>query len=559
MKFLPERYLLYWSRKGELSAGRTAAVVIGGPQSVVDVTLRLGGGPKAISNPILLQPRQLQGAMNSLPRQRARRVLSCLLVLATMLQPAFGQPSNDPQELEKSGISRIDHWVDYVRRTGDAKSTVYELEAAQSDLQGSYDLFLKRQDFADASLSAIKMADIQRLKNQWRQAMPIFQDAIGLAQHANRTDYQTKALAHLAYCELRLGDTDAAGDHIREAVRLGENCANKDFYFDALDIAGEIEAKRGNLVAAGEYLDRALAMSGQIDDKRQLYLGYSDRGNIYLQLASKSDYQRDFDTYYRSLELARADYQKAVALSRELGFDFWSQSAQQRVKDVDVREALIRWRQRMDQIILTNAKLFSPQKPTDVLVTERFNIAGAWDPAMLAPIESMVKKLEDFQARMQQQGLTVLDLDPSDLFRRGQLAEMKGDNAAALAAYSQALDLLEKDRRKLRDEQARGAFMEDKIDYYYPPALLLLDRKQYSEAFELFERSRSRAMADLLASRPLTLGTPQERTLFSELQTLKINIAAQQAKLFNLTGSQNPDQNAKEIVQLENQIAGLQQ
>jgi hypothetical protein len=87
----------------------------------------------------------------------------------------------------------------------------------------------------------------------------------------------------------------------------------------------------------------------------------------------------------------------------------------------------------------------------------------------------------------------------------------------------------------------------------------LLDRKQYLEAFELFERSRSRAMADLLASRPLTLGTTQERILFSQLQTAKINIAAQQEKLFNLTGSQNRDQNIKQVAQLENQIADLQQ
>jgi tetratricopeptide (TPR) repeat protein len=194
------------------------------------------------------------------------------LVLATALPPVFGQAGNDPQHLQKDGIAKIDHWMDHVVRTGDAKSTVSELAAAQSELKASYDLFLKRQDFASASLSAIKMADIQRFVNQWGQAVPIYQIAIGLAQTANRTDYQTKGLARLAYSELQLGNTDAAGDHIREAVRLGVNCGNKDFYFEALDTAGQIEVKRGNLAAAGEYLDRALAMSGQIDDKRQLYM-----------------------------------------------------------------------------------------------------------------------------------------------------------------------------------------------------------------------------------------------------------------------------------------------
>lgn len=40
---------------------------------------------------------------------------------------------------------------------------------------------------------------------------------------------------------------------------------------------------------------------------------------------------------------------------------------------------------------------------------------------------------------------------------------------------------------------------------------------------------------------------------------MKTNIAAQQEKLFDLTSSQNRDQNTKGIVQLENQIADLQQ
>ena len=101
--------------------------------------------------------------------------------------------------------------------------------------------------------------------------------------------------------------------------------------------------------------------------------------------------------------------------------------------------------------------------------------------------------------------------------------------------------------------------MEDKITYYYYPAMILLDQKRYPEAFALFERSRSRAMADLLASRPLTLGTAPERTLFSQLETAKTNIAALQEKLFNLTGSQDRDQHTKEIVLLESQIAVLQQ
>jgi len=487
-------------------------------------------------------------------KQLARAIVACLVLVATL--PAFAQ-SVDPQQLQKDGIAKIDHWLDYVRRTGDTRSTVSELAAAQAELKASYDLFAQRQDYAGASLSAYKIATIQRLLNQFRQAATIYQGAIELARHANRTDYQTAALSYLAYTELQLGDTDAAEQHAREAVRLGENCGNKGFYFDALDVAAEIEVKRGNLVAAGDYLDRALAMSEQIDDKKKLYVGYMDRGDIYDQIAQKCDYQRNFDVCYQSLEKERADLQKALAITQELGYEFLSNSFRGMIKGVDQRRAMLQSKQRVDQAV-TNTNLFSPRKPGDVTVTEQF-ASGAMDPATLAPFESAIKGVEDWQARMQQQGLAVQDLNPSDLFRQGLLAEMKGNNDAALAAYLQAVDLLEKDRRKLHDEKARGTFLEDKITYYYNPGMLLLDRKRYPEAFGLFERSRSRAMADLLASRPLTLGSDQERTLFAQLQTLKTNTAAQQEKLFNLTGSQNRDQNTKQIVELQSKIAGLQQ
>jgi CHAT domain-containing protein len=477
-------------------------------------------------------------------------------VLAAAL-PAFGQQSNDPQQLQKDGIAKIEHWLDYVRRTGDAKSTVSELAAAQAELKTSFDLFLQRQDYAGASLSAIKIATIQRLVNQWRQAAAIYQLAIEAAKGANRTDYQTTALSNLAYSELQLGDVDAAEQHAQEAVRLGMNCGNQSFYFEALDTAAEIEVKRGNLTAAAAHLELALAMGPQMDDKKKLYLGYLDRADVYEQNGSKCDSDRNFDICYQLLEKARADYQTALAITQGLGYTYIAQTIQGLLKTLDARKTMYQMKQHGDQTV-TNAGLFSPQKPKDVLVSEHFT-TGAMDPATLALLEGAVKEVRNSQARLQQQGLAVQSLNPSDFCLQGQLEEMKGNKDAALAAFIQADDLLEKDRRKLGDEKARGAFLEDKLSCYYRPALILLDARRYPEAFAIFERSRSRAMADLLASRPLTLGNDHDRDLFTQLQTLKSNIAALQEKLFNKTGSQNRDQSAQEIARLEKDIADLQQ
>jgi tetratricopeptide (TPR) repeat protein len=232
-------------------------------------------------------------------------------------------------------------------------------------------------------------------------------------------------------------------------------------------------------------------MSGEIDDKQQLYMGYVDRGNIYYQLALKCDYERTYQVCYDALELARADDEKALAITRELGYQFFSQLFEGVIKTVDDRKALIQRAQAEDKNV-PEVKMFSPQKPGDVLVTEHFR-SGGMDAANLALAEGMNKQLDDFLTRMKQQGLMVVDLNPTDLYRQASLAEMKGNTDEALAKYLQAADLLEKDRRKLRDEQARSGFMEDKISSYYTPALILLERKNYPQAFALFERAHSGA------------------------------------------------------------------
>jgi CHAT domain-containing protein len=490
---------------------------------------------------------------------RLSRTLSifCFMILWTTAEVVSAQGGSPAQRLQAQGTGKIDHWIDYVRRTGDAKGTVEELAAAESDLKSSYKLFLSQQDFAGAAWSIMKIADIKRLQNQFDQAAPTYQTAIELAQRAHRSDYETKALSHLALAEHEMGRMDDAREHSSRAVSLGANCGNKTFYFEALDEAGEVEVKLGNLVAAGDFLDRALAMSAEID-KRDLYSGYMDRADIYMQLARKCDYQRNYDVCDRSLELARVDYEKGLAITKELGYDFISQLFREFLEEVDGRKALIQGMEHTNQKVTEAADLFRPRKPKDVLVTESF-AAGPMDSKTLAFAEGAFKEMQDWLARMQQQGVTVLRLDPTDLFLEGQLDEMRGDNDAALVAFLHCVDLVEHDRRKLRDEQARGRYLEDKTNYYYHAAFLLLDRKRYSEAFSLFEQARSRAMADMLASRPPNLGTPEERALFSQLQTLRLNIAAQQEKLFNLTGSQDRDQRAPEIVRLQNQITSQQQ
>lgn len=480
-----------------------------------------------------------------------------LLVLATVPQPSLAQSTSDPVQLQTDAIAKIDHWLDHVRATGDAVGTRSELAAAETELEASVTLFAARRDAASTALSVIKLGDILRYMNQWAQAIPLYQEAVKLAGQAGRTDYQTKALVQLAYSEMKTGMTDAAESHATEAVRLGANCGNNGFYFDALDVAGEVEQQRGNLLAAGDYINRALTLSGLTDDKKRLYAGYSDRADIYHEDARKCDYTRGYEVCYELLELARVDYLKAEDIAHGLGYQYLAKLYGSFLQELDTIKVTLQ-RSQNDNQNLTSKNMFDPKVSRDVLVTDYFTLGGA-NPQNLALVEQAVKELKDWQVSMQKQGLAVQDLNPADLSIQGTLAQMRDDLNPALTKYLEAVQLLEQDRRNMRDEQTRSAFMEDKMDFYYNPALILLHQKRYAEAFALFEESRSRAMADMLVSRPLALGTPRERALFSELQSQRTAIAALQEKLFNLSAGSERDKNGKQIVDLEAQITGLQQ
>ena len=117
-----------------------------------------------------------------------------------------------------------------------------------------------------------------------------------------------------AQCEDGLRDYGAAASHVEQAITLTTPLADKSFLFDALDILAQIQIKQGNLNAAADSLNRAFALPGMKDESR--FYGLLDRGDIYLKIAEKCDYQSNFDACFQALDRCRADYNNALAIAR---------------------------------------------------------------------------------------------------------------------------------------------------------------------------------------------------------------------------------------------------
>jgi hypothetical protein len=107
----------------------------------------------------------------------------------------------------------------------------------------------------------------------------------------------------------------------------------------------------------------------------------------------------------------------------------------------------------LQNVLATTSSIFHPKKASDVLVNPRFTPGP--DPTRQTQIESLIRTLLP--------NMNYADI--TSLYVRGMSAEMKGDNDAAIVSFMKAVDLVERDRRNLRDEQNRGTFLEDPLTF----------------------------------------------------------------------------------------------
>jgi len=489
--------------------------------------------------------------------------LLCCLIFSVRLAAA----GDEPEKLQKQGMERIEQYREHFYRTGERDSLRPQLEQGERELKSSYDTFIAKGDFAGAAFSEIQLGRLENIRSvdtlsiatgshgiNVASAQPIeshndaafrmFSTARELAKKARDPGREAEALIGLARTDgLNRGNVSDGVDDVTEAIRLAAQAGKTEDLFDALDLAAELELKRGRLAAATEYLDRAMALSTQVQKKLLVYFSYRDRADIYRNRVEVCTTEPRYGECYEALKLARVELEHARGICQDLGYQFLLQDTRREFGDLDVLQQLV---QSQERFLKANSQYFSPKAPKDVLVTEHFAAGGS--PERGAQLKKFLQQYPGFTGSP----------DPRSYFVQGEMREMEGNNQAALVAYLKTLELLERDRRRLRDDQSRGTFLEDKIDFYYAPITILLDQHRLAEAFDLMEKSRSRGMADLLRSRPLDFGTSRERELFSETEQLKARIGAEQQRLFRFTVGGTREKHAEEISESEAKISKLE-
>lgn len=87
------------------------------------------------------------------------------------------------------------------------------------------------------------------------------------------------------------------------------------------------------------------------------------------------------------------------------------------------------------------------------------------------------------------------------LFDRGMIAERKGNVKKAQDLFERAIEIIEFQRSTINSEASKIGFVGDKQAVYHHVVRMLCEQGKYDKAFEYVERSKSRALVDLLAAK----------------------------------------------------------
>lgn len=122
----------------------------------------------------------------------------------------------------------------------------------------------------------------------------------------------------------------------------------------------------------------------------------------------------------------------------------------------------------------------------------------------------------------------------------GRIAELENQSAEALTYYRQAIEVVEVQRATINTEASKIGFVGDKQAVYAQAIAVALRLKKNDLAYEYVERSKSRTLVDLLASREsavqLNGNNVEGQRLLERFQEAKVLAAVQLPLDMNATG-----------------------
>lgn len=149
----------------------------------------------------------------------------------------------------------------------DTYSSLGNLEKARSLCLQALELSRRLEDPIKEARTLNNLGVIAKRQLRMEEALDLYGQALKLARHSGDTEAQRTALNNLGILYLRLNQLDKAFEHSQEALSLTGR--SRETEIDSRHILGALHRKRGNLHAAREELEKALAASRSWGDRER--------------------------------------------------------------------------------------------------------------------------------------------------------------------------------------------------------------------------------------------------------------------------------------------------
>ena len=375
------------------------------------------------------------------------------------------------------------------------------------------------------------------LLGRFREALGYYQQALAISERLNLKPSASQDLGNLALCQLGLGEVTEALSTFDRALGLARETGLKKEEADWLKGKGSALLRLGKYNAALDAFQQALQVYEQAGLKRELFEALNYLGSLHVLLGDPASAEREFR---RAIEVARAiGHPRGVTTNLlALGNLEWRRKRYEEAGAI-YREALARAREagERDQMAASHIQLAltyreqgrlpeAHQEAEAALKLAKELAARLLEAEALHALGEIERAQGQFEAALPHYAagdeIAGAVGDPELGWRfayaRGQALEGLNRNEDAVAAYKQAVTIIEGVRSQLREERFRAGYIEDKYQVYVSLVRLLLKLGRAGEAFVFSEKLRARSYLDLFTRGQSPIRNAAERQTETELR-----------------------------------------
>ncbi|MBS4013491.1 MAG: tetratricopeptide repeat protein [Bacteroidetes bacterium] len=178
------------------------------------------------------------------------------------------------------------------------------------------EIFEGLNDLIQVADAVNRLGMINASHGNYFEGMMHFERFLEISREINNQDYIARAYNNIGLVYWNLGVYDKALESFMIALEINETLGNKDILAGNYNNIGNIHKNQNNLDKALEYYTKALEIAIELDKKQQIAGCYNNIGAVLVDLNRKKN---NIDDSFENIDEALEYYYKALAISEEIG------------------------------------------------------------------------------------------------------------------------------------------------------------------------------------------------------------------------------------------------